>query len=218
MSETAVRPDIDFTDGTFYADGRARAAYGWMRANEPVFRDRNGLAAASTHQAVLDAERTPEVFSSTGGIRPDNPAMPYMIDMDDPAHLLRRKLGAAAPATAPAPRDREEAEPEPAPAEPSGLQEGAAEPAVDEKRLEAARRYARLVATDIRLYNEEAVMQGRRGGDLVQRLGDQIGRGKETFLRRHGSLGPTGLEILHEAYVQVLAGGDEALMPPSVLD
>ena len=92
MSETAVRPDIDFTDGTFYADGRARAAYGWMRANEPVFRDRNGLAAASTHQAVLDAERTPEVFSSTGGIRPDNPAMPYMIDMDDPAHLLRRKL------------------------------------------------------------------------------------------------------------------------------
>ena len=92
MSDTMVRPDIDFTDGTFYSDGWARAAYRWMRANEPVFRDRNGLAAASTHQAVLDAERTPEVFSSTGGIRPDNPAMPYMIDMDDPAHLLRRKL------------------------------------------------------------------------------------------------------------------------------
>lgn len=87
-----MRPDVDLTDGTFFADGGARDCYRWMRANEPVFRDRNGLAAASTYQAVLDAERNPEVFSNTGGIRPDRPAMPYMIDMDDPGHLLRRKL------------------------------------------------------------------------------------------------------------------------------
>ncbi len=86
------RPDVDLTDGNFFADGGARESYRWMRANEPVFRDRNGLAAAATYQAVLDAERNPEVFSNTGGIRPDQPAMPYMIDMDDPGHLLRRKL------------------------------------------------------------------------------------------------------------------------------
>jgi len=86
------KPDVDFTDGTFYADGAAREAYRWMRANEPVFRDRNGLAAATTYQAVLDAERNPELFSNTGGIRPETPGMPYMIDMDDPSHLLRRKL------------------------------------------------------------------------------------------------------------------------------
>ncbi|ORV68253.1 cytochrome P450 [Mycolicibacter hiberniae] len=87
-----TKPDIDLTNGTFYADGGARAAYRWMRACEPVFRDRNGLAAASAYQAVIDAERTPEVFSNAGGIRPDQPGFPYMIDMDDPAHLLRRKL------------------------------------------------------------------------------------------------------------------------------
>ena len=85
--------DVDLADGRFYADGpAAREAYKWMRANQPVFRDRNGLAAATSHQAVLDAERDPELFSSAGGIRPDQPGMPYMIDMDDPAHLLRRKL------------------------------------------------------------------------------------------------------------------------------
>lgn len=89
---TATVLDVDLADGNFYADGGARAAYKWMRANQPVFRDRNGLAAATTYQAVLDAERNPEVFSSAGGIRPDQPGMPYMIDMDDPAHLLRRKL------------------------------------------------------------------------------------------------------------------------------
>jgi cholest-4-en-3-one 26-monooxygenase len=64
-----------------------------MRANQPIFRDRNGqAAAATTYQAVLDAERNPELFSNTGGIRPETPGMPYMIDMDDPSHLLRRKL------------------------------------------------------------------------------------------------------------------------------
>jgi cholest-4-en-3-one 26-monooxygenase len=88
---TTTKPDVDLTDGTFYA-GDSRAVYRWMRANEPVFRDRNGLAAAATYQAVIDAERQPELFSNAGGIRPDQPAMPMMIDMDDPAHLLRRKL------------------------------------------------------------------------------------------------------------------------------
>ncbi|WP_431233897.1 cytochrome P450 [Mycolicibacterium psychrotolerans] len=87
-----AKPNVDLTDGNFYADGGARDAYRWMRANEPVFRDRNGLAAAASYQAVIDAERDPETFSNTGGIRPDNPGMPYMIDMDDPGHLLRRKL------------------------------------------------------------------------------------------------------------------------------
>jgi cytochrome P450 family 142 subfamily A polypeptide 1 len=90
--EPDTKPDVDFTDGTFYADGGAREAYRWMRANEPVFRDRNGLAAAASYQALLDAERNPELFSNTGGIRPETPGMPYMIDMDDPAHVLRRKL------------------------------------------------------------------------------------------------------------------------------
>jgi cytochrome P450 family 142 subfamily A polypeptide 1 len=90
---TMTRPDVDLADGNFYADRReSREAYRWMRANQPVFRDRNGLAGATTYQAILDAERNPELFSSTGGIRPDQPGMPYMIDMDDPAHLVRRKL------------------------------------------------------------------------------------------------------------------------------
>src|ERR1700736_2302782 len=86
-----TKPDIDLTDGNFFA-GDSRAAYRWMRAHEPVFRDRNGLAAAASYQAVIEAERQPELFSNAGGIRPDQDALPMMIDMDDPAHLLRRKL------------------------------------------------------------------------------------------------------------------------------
>ena len=89
---TTTIPDVDLTDGNFYADGRAREHYRWMRANQPVFRDRNGLAAAASYQAVIDAERNPELFSNIGGIRRDQPGVEMMIEMDDPQHLLRRKL------------------------------------------------------------------------------------------------------------------------------
>ena len=93
MTSVITRPDVDLADGRFYADrAAAHEAYRWMRANEPVFRDRTGQAAVTTYQSVLDAERNAELFSNAGGIRPDQPGMPYMIDMDDPAHLVRRKL------------------------------------------------------------------------------------------------------------------------------
>ncbi|MCP3978944.1 MAG: hypothetical protein GY716_06375 [bacterium] len=122
--------------------------------------------------------------------------------------ILRRKLesaqaGAAASAIRP---------PEPTTPAPAG---GKVE--VDEETLTAARRFAKLVATDIRLYNEDAVAQGKRQGDLVERLGEHLGRGKEMFLKRHGDL-PTAKQILRDAYVEVLAGGDSALVPTSVVD
>jgi hypothetical protein len=87
-----------------------------------------------------------------------------------------------------------------------------AQPGPADREVEAARRFAKLVATDIRLYNEEAVVQGRRDGDLARRLAEQLSRGRETFERRYGSMGPAGLSLLHEAYVEVLAGGDGELL------
>jgi hypothetical protein len=117
---------------------------------------------------------------------------------------------------APAPgRVPQPATPPPAAAAPSEIVEVApvAEPARgDSPQIEAARRYARLVATDIRLYNEEAVLLGRRSGDLAERLGEQLGRGKEAFLRRHPDLGSVGERILLDAYVTVIAGGDAKLL------
>lgn len=93
MTESVLhtKPDVDLTDGAFYA-GDSRSVYKWMREHEPVFRDRNGLAAAATYAAVIEAERNPELFSNAGGIRPDQPGVEMMIEMDDPQHLLRRKL------------------------------------------------------------------------------------------------------------------------------
>jgi hypothetical protein len=88
----------------------------------------------------------------------------------------------------------------------------AAVTADSDPRREEARRYARLVATDIRLYNEEAVVVGRRERDLARRLSEQFQRGRDAFSHRFPDLGPDGMRLLDDAYVQVLAGGDSSLI------
>jgi len=130
--------------------------------------------------------------------------------------LARRRLSPAEgpPPPAPPPAPVRAVAPAAAP-EPTGLAPvapAAPAPAAD-PRHEEARRFARLIATDIRLYNEEAVVLGRRQGDLLRRLQDPLARGREAFVRRFGDLGDEGLRLLHEACVQVLAAGDEALLP-----
>jgi hypothetical protein len=91
----------------------------------------------------------------------------------------------------------------------SGVAAGQAD---TDPRREEARRYARLVATDIRLYNEEAVVVGRRQRDLAGRLREHLHRGRESFARRFPDLGADGAKLLEDAYVHVLAGGDASLL------
>ncbi|TQF75122.1 cytochrome P450 [Rhodococcus spelaei] len=89
-----TRPEIELVDGRFYAGelGDPREAYAWMRANEPVFRDRTGMAGVASYAGAIDAERDARLFSNAGGVRPEIGPLLHMIDMDDPDHLHRRKL------------------------------------------------------------------------------------------------------------------------------
>ncbi|WP_072686931.1 cytochrome P450 [Rhodococcus marinonascens] len=87
------RPEFDLLDGRFYSGGLGdtHRAYAWMRAHEPVYRA-DGIVGAASYEAVLTAERDPELFSNAGGIRPGVGPLPQMIDMDDPQHLQHRRL------------------------------------------------------------------------------------------------------------------------------
>ena len=85
-------PIIDLLDANFYLDG-ARDSYAWMREHAPVhYDDTNDLWGVATHAAVMAVGRDPATFSSAGGSRPDTGPMPWMIDLDAPDHLKRRKL------------------------------------------------------------------------------------------------------------------------------
>lgn len=128
--------------------------------------------------------------------------------------LAWKRLRAAPASGSPSP-----VSPAAAPAAPRGESETALavapEPPVDDERsrkLQEARRYAKLVATDVRLYNEDAVVSGKQTGDLASRLWVHLQRGREAFVRRFPDLGDEGMAVLLDAYVQVLAGGDASLL------
>ena len=128
-----------------------------------------------------------------------------------PGAPVRAEEPAAVPAASPAAPAPAVAAPAPAAAT-SEMAPWSAEPGESDPRAEEARRYARLVATDIRLYNEEAVVVGRKQRDLAKRLDEHLKRGREAFARRFPDIGPSGTALLEDAYVQVLAGGDPSLL------
>jgi cytochrome P450 family 142 subfamily A polypeptide 1 len=81
----------DLLDGTFYRDD-PYPTYRWMREHAPAYRDNNGIWALSRYDDVVEASRHPERFSSAGGSRPASPALPHMIDQDEPRHTRQRRL------------------------------------------------------------------------------------------------------------------------------
>lgn len=85
-----TRDDIDLCSGAFWG-GDHHPALTWMRAEAPVYWD-GTVWGVSRYADLKEVAKAPEVFSNAGGIRPQQPALPMMIDMDDPAHLQRRKL------------------------------------------------------------------------------------------------------------------------------
>jgi cholest-4-en-3-one 26-monooxygenase len=85
-------PDVDLVSGAFW--GREpHDVFTWMRENAPVYFDENsGVWAITRYQDLKKVSKAPDIWSSAQGIRPDSPAIPMMIDMDDPQHWARRKL------------------------------------------------------------------------------------------------------------------------------
>lgn len=76
----------------------------------------------------------------------------------------------------------------------------------------AARRTARLLVSEIRLYHEPAVNEGRQHGNLLTRLGAEI----EQARRIYDEQVPAGIrgrtDFFHQELVRTLAGGDATLL------
>jgi len=86
-----TRDEIRLLDGGFYVD-RPLEHYAWMRDNAPVYYDPHGeVWGIALHEDVMMVSKTPEIFCSGKGSRPDS-WTPSMINMDDPEHKRRRNL------------------------------------------------------------------------------------------------------------------------------
>jgi cytochrome P450 family 142 subfamily A polypeptide 1 len=83
---------IGLADGLFYG-GDPFPAFAWMREYAPAYFDESsGVWGISRYADVKDVSKDPDTFSSAGGIRPDSPPIPMMIDTDAPEHVRRRRL------------------------------------------------------------------------------------------------------------------------------
>ena len=95
MGATTDRPTFDLLDPYLYQDAeRMHAAFTWMRANEPVYRDhRNGLWGITRHGDLKEVERRSSVFVSGMGYRAIWALDEInIIAQDDPRHRQQRML------------------------------------------------------------------------------------------------------------------------------
>ena len=99
------------------------------------------------------------------------------------------------------------AEPAPAPGEAAAEGEPALSPE-DEARHEEARRFARLLVSEIKLYNEEEVERGRSGNDLYRRLKEDIDRSREMFEKRIPPEVRAVRDYFQDELVRILGDGD----------
>ncbi len=81
----------------------------------------------------------------------------------------------------------------------------------DERRLHNdARRFARLLVSEIKLYNEQKVKEGRDASDLYDRLREAIDRSREMYDKRVQPPVASKFDYFHYELVSNLAEGDEA--------
>ena len=83
-----------------------------------------------------------------------------------------------------------------------------------QKAHEDAKRFARLVVSEIKLYNETKVNEGRRQKDLYERLKEDIERGRQMYGERVAPAIRDSTNYFYDELVRILAGGDAGALGP----
>ncbi|MDQ2970922.1 MAG: hypothetical protein M3R62_12780, partial [Acidobacteriota bacterium] len=76
-----------------------------------------------------------------------------------------------------------------------------------DERREEARRFAKLLVSEIKLYNEKAVNEGRQQGNLYGRLKEDIDRSRQMYDERIPEDVRSSSNFFYEELVRILAEG-----------
>jgi hypothetical protein len=177
-----------------YAPEREYAAPEPVAAESPVEEVGTELVPA---EAVTPAEIPAEIIEES---QPAN-LVAEVVEADAEAVPERAELEAAPSEVSPSPSRRRAADVE-LPVSVSGE---------EERRLHVdARRFARLLVSEIKLYNEQKVSDGRAQGDLYDRLREYIDRSREMYDKRVKPEVAQSYDYFHHELVNTLAEGDPA--------
>jgi hypothetical protein len=116
---------------------------------------------------------------------------------------------AAAPAAAATPSLAGDDRPSTQYIPPPNLARGAAAgpPTEETKKHDEARRFARLLVSEIKLYNESKVEQGRKNRDLYERLKEDIDRSRQMYDERISDDVRKVSNYFYDELVRILADG-----------
>ena len=78
----------------------------------------------------------------------------------------------------------------------------------DAKKQDEARRFARLLVSEIKLYNESKVEQGRKSKDLYRQLKEDIDRSRQMYDARISEEVRKSSNFFYDELVRILADGD----------
>jgi hypothetical protein len=75
-----------------------------------------------------------------------------------------------------------------------------------------ARRFAKLLVDEIKLYNQGKVSEGRQHRDLYDRLREDIEKSRASYEKRYGSTSAKDGDYFNQELVRILADNDPALL------
>lgn len=82
----------------------------------------------------------------------------------------------------------------------------------EQKAHRDAKRFAKLLVSEIELYNKAKVAEGRKNSDLYKRLKSDIDRSRQTYEKRFGKTVGKQHDYFHEELVRTLAGNESPLL------
>jgi len=197
--DAALVQQLSYTVGLMLETLATRSAAANPALAEP--QDLTGGAAAAT-EVPVEAPAAPEIFElppAAAEVHAAPAAAPRAIQDAASTMQLPVPVTPAVPAPPPVPA------PPAVPAPPVRTPE-------EERKHEEARRFARLLVSEIRLYNEQAVQSGKLAHDIYRRLKEDIDRSRDMYEQRVSAEVRAASNYFHDEMVRILADGDpEAL-------
>ncbi|MGB9104430.1 MAG: hypothetical protein WCC59_06725 [Terriglobales bacterium] len=82
----------------------------------------------------------------------------------------------------------------------------------EEEVHKKARRFAKLLVDEIKLYNQMKVVEGRAHKDIYARLRDDIDKSRATYDKRYGSTSASSGNYFTQELIRILANDDPSLL------
>jgi hypothetical protein len=129
-----------------------------------------------------------------------------------PATMAAAAAAASAPVMVPVVEHESEPTPPPALAVPTPAPVAPDVTGADDEVHKKAKRFAKLLVDEIKLYNQAKVSEGRQHRDLYDRLHDDIEKSRASYDKRYGGTPAKDGDYFNQELIRILADNDPSLL------